>query len=320
MTLNLSHRKQAILEEMGIALFLKKTTTPAHKVKPLLSSGAPIATNAPTIASHSTSSHIEVKQEANTLESRPSPQLTARPKSAERISPKIATPALSKDSLKSPVNPQSLEALTRVPQMTWPMLTAHLSSCQACEHGHEASQRYFSSPPEQLTFEPSNPSSQVDWLIVADAPKRSMEGSGIAFSQEGLDFLQSVLNLLGFTPQAASSQKRRFVHHITHTLKCLSPNSEVPSALSTQTCLVHLRQEIKLLRPKVLLVMGHSAAQALLYDTSLMSEPLGRLRSKIHQFENTPMLITYTPEQMMRSGENKAKAWQDLCLAQSLCE
>ena len=169
------------------------------------------------------------------------------------------------------------------------MLNEHLQQCQACEYGQHATQKFFTTPSHLSTASSADISTPIDWLMVADTPKRSLEGSGIAFSEEGMAFLNIVLKQLGFStdPHTVSQEAPRH-HHISHALKCLSPSSQVPSSLSTQTCLVHLRQEIKLLRPKLLLVMGQSAAQALLHDTPLMNEPLGRLRSKVHQFEMTP--------------------------------
>ena len=61
----------------------------------------------------------------------------------------------------------------------------------------------------------------------------------------------------------------------------------------------------------VVLVMGRLAAQALLQST----EPLGKLRGRIHTVHGLPVVITLDPATLLRNPLDKAKAWDDLCLA-----
>jgi uracil-DNA glycosylase len=64
-------------------------------------------------------------------------------------------------------------------------------------------------------------------------------------------------------------------------------------------------------RPDVILVMGRLAAQAVLQS----SEPLGKLRGRVHQVHGTKTVVTYDAAVLLRSPLEKAKAWEDLCLA-----
>ena len=65
-------------------------------------------------------------------------------------------------------------------------------------------------------------------------------------------------------------------------------------------------------KPHVLLIMGRLAAQALLQT----AEPLGKLRSQKHQLAGVPAFVTYDAAYLLRSLPDKARAWDDLCLAQ----
>ena len=65
-------------------------------------------------------------------------------------------------------------------------------------------------------------------------------------------------------------------------------------------------------KPHVLLIMGRLAAQALLQS----AEPLGKLRSQKHQLAGVPAFVTYDAAYLLRSLPDKARAWDDLCLAQ----
>ena len=76
----------------------------------------------------------------------------------------------------------------------------------------------------------------------------------------------------------------------------------------------HWQQQVAQAHPHVILAMGRSAAQALLHG----SEPLGRLRGRAHQLpqcEGVPVIVTYHPAYLLRNPADKARAWQDLCLA-----
>ena len=67
-------------------------------------------------------------------------------------------------------------------------------------------------------------------------------------------------------------------------------------------------------KPHVLLIMGRLAAQALLQT----AEPLGKLRSQKHQLAGVPAFVTYDAAYLLRSLPDKARAWDDLCLAQEV--
>ena len=64
----------------------------------------------------------------------------------------------------------------------------------------------------------------------------------------------------------------------------------------------------------VVLVMGRLAAQAVLQS----SEPLGKLRGQIHHLHSAKTIITIDPAYLLRNPLDKAKAWDDLCLAISV--
>ena len=65
-------------------------------------------------------------------------------------------------------------------------------------------------------------------------------------------------------------------------------------------------------KPDVLLIMGRLSAQALLQS----AEPLGKLRGQTHQLAGVPAFVTYDAAYLLRSLPDKARAWDDLCLAQ----
>lgn len=84
-----------------------------------------------------------------------------------------------------------------------------------------------------------------------------------------------------------------------------APEAGFAAALAT---LVHAVQ------PDVVLVMGRLAAQALLQS----SEPFGKLRGQVHTLHGVRTIVTHDAAYLLRSPLEKARAWEDLCLAVSV--
>jgi DNA polymerase len=62
--------------------------------------------------------------------------------------------------------------------------------------------------------------------------------------------------------------------------------------------------------------MGRFAAQSLLAT----DEAIGKLRGRVHRWRDTPVVVTYHPAYLLRTPADKARAWDDLCLAASLLD
>ena len=67
---------------------------------------------------------------------------------------------------------------------------------------------------------------------------------------------------------------------------------------------------------KLIIAMGETAAQALLNST----QSIETLRGKAHTFENIPLIVTYHPHDILLNLANKAKTWDDLCMAMKMLQ
>ncbi len=75
-------------------------------------------------------------------------------------------------------------------------------------------------------------------------------------------------------------------------------------------------RQIELLRPAVIVAIGRFAVQSMLRS----SEPIGRLRGRVHHFHGVPLVVTHDSPLLMRNPELKARTWDDLCLAAEVAE
>jgi DNA polymerase len=98
--------------------------------------------------------------------------------------------------------------------------------------------------------------------------------------------------------------------YIANILKCRPPGNRDPRPDESAACRAFLLRQIALIRPKVILSAGRVSAQNLLETDAAV----GRLRGRWFEFSDAcvPLGVTYHPSYLLRSPEQKAKAWDDL--------
>jgi uracil-DNA glycosylase family 4 len=198
-----------------------------------------------------------------------------------------------------------------IDRMSWPELAEAVAHCQGCAmcFGRRA----------PVLAAPDAPT-PCDWLVVGDPPDEAQERLGLPFVEEAGLLLDNMLRAVGvqrFLPLNELDGLPEKRAYLTHVLKCRPELMRAPDATELATCANYLRREIALTQPKVILAMGRFAMQVLLGDTPPESAklPLGKLRGQVWQFAGVPLVVTYPPAYLLRSGQDKGKAWADLCLA-----
>ncbi|MFH0933583.1 MAG: uracil-DNA glycosylase, partial [Pseudomonadota bacterium] len=102
--------------------------------------------------------------------------------------------------------------------------------------------------------------------------------------------------------------------YIANIVKCRPPGNRTPEPDEIATCLPYLKQQVALIKPKLIVALGKTAATSLLGREAT----LGSLRGTVHDFNGVPLIVTFHPAYLLRSPAEKAKAWQDLCAAVQL--
>ena len=144
----------------------------------------------------------------------------------------------------------------------------------------------------------------ADWLIIGEAPGADEDRKGEPFVGRAGQLLTNMLRAIGLAREEV---------FIANILKCRPPNNRDPLQQEIINCRPYLRKQIELLNPKIILALGRIAAQSLLnIDT-----PIGRLRGAKYTYEDTniPLVVTYHPAYLLRSPQQKRKAWEDLKFA-----
>ena len=180
--------------------------------------------------------------------------------------------------------------------LNWPELKTAVRECTACKLRAGCTRTVFGVGDEK-----------ADWLFVGEGPGEEEDARGEPFVGPAGKLLDNML--------LAIKLKRNNVY-IANVVKCRPPIDESgrqlpPKQDEIAQCLPYMQRQIALLQPKVIVALGKVAANALLGNQST----LGSLRGTLHQYANTPLIVTYHPAYLLRSPSEKAKAWQDLCLA-----
>lgn len=193
----------------------------------------------------------------------------------------------------------------RIARLEWNDLVAEVAQCRACRLGETRRQAVFGVGHRH-----------AEWMLVGEAPGAEEDARGEPFVGQAGRLLDNMLASIGLTREGATPQSV----FIANVLKCRPPNNRNPEPVEVARCQPFLRRQVELVDPKLVLVMGRFAAQALLgTDASIAS-----LRGQVHHIDvagrRVPVVVTYHPAYLLRNLGDKAKSWADLCFAREVHE
>ena len=189
--------------------------------------------------------------------------------------------------------------------LDWAGLQQAVAHCQACD---------LCQSRQNTVFGIGDP--QARWLVVGEAPGEHEDRQGEPFVGAAGQLLDNMLKAVGLHRAGSGAQGV----YITNVLKCRPPANRNPQPPEVAQCAPYLRRQVELLQPQVILALGRFAAQSLLQGSvpDVATIPLGKLRGQIHSYQGVPVVVSYHPAYLLRTPRDKARAWDDLCLAQEV--
>ncbi|WP_058034874.1 uracil-DNA glycosylase [Burkholderia pseudomallei] len=179
-----------------------------------------------------------------------------------------------------------------VAELGWDELRARVADCARCRLCEKRTNTVFGVGDEH-----------ADWMLVGEAPGENEDKQGEPFVGQAGKLLDNMLRALAL--------KRGENVYIANVIKCRPPGNRNPEPDEVARCEPYLQRQVALVKPKLIVALGRFAAQTLLKtDGSIAS-----MRGRVHQYEGVPVIVTYHPAYLLRSLQDKAKAWSDLCLA-----
>lgn len=177
-----------------------------------------------------------------------------------------------------PADFQSLEAIA-----------LHISSCTNCEL---CQSRTSTVPGEGKAESP-------DIMFVGEGPGPEEDAQGRPFVGKAGQLLDKMIEAMGY------SREEVFIGNV---VKCRPANNRKPLKEEMNLCLPYLRQQIELIKPKIIVGLGGPAMEGLLGR----SVSITRMRGVWQEYEDIKLMPTFHPSYLLRDPSKKKEAWSDL--------
>jgi len=195
------------------------------------------------------------------------------------------------------IESNSIDSNRDVAAVSWTQLEESIHQCDKC---------VLHKTRKQALVGRGNQSAELMFVVLS--PSARDDGNGIICSDAVNDLFSKMLAAIDINIDDV---------YISSLLKCAVPANHTISPKEIRSCDDHLKQQIQLIRPRLLVVLGETAVRCLLQknlsidDFRAMNPGLGNLGQQ-YLFESIPVFISYSPEELLQQVEDKRKAWSDL--------
>jgi len=161
----------------------------------------------------------------------------------------------------------------------------NLGDCQRCKLGKTR---------KNLVFGTGNPGARL--VFVGEGPGADEDAQGEPFVGDAGKILNRIITAMGL--------KREEVY-ICNVVKCRPPGNRDPESDEISACSPFLLRQVQSIEPEVIVALGKFASQTLLGT----KEPISKMRGKFRDFHGIPLMPTYHPSYLLRSGGNSDSFW-----------
>jgi len=153
----------------------------------------------------------------------------------------------------------------------------------------------------QIVFNDGDPQSQI--MIIGEGPGQKEDEMGRPFVGDAGMLLNKMLE--------AINVKRKKVY-ITNVVNYRPPNNRKPEPSEIKKYSVFLREHINIINPKILILMGSTAMEALFGQNLKISKERGKWKELIVNQKTYQTILTFHPAYLLRQPEQKKYSWNDL--------
>jgi len=154
---------------------------------------------------------------------------------------------------------------------------------------------------------PGEGSARAQMMLVGEGPGQVEDQTGRPFVGRAGELLTEILAAIGLPREEV---------FIANVVKCRPPQNRKPLPEEMAACFPYLERQIALIRPKVLVALGATAAEALLQTKRSLTD----LRGKVHSYHGIPLVVTYHPAALLRNPNWKKPTWDDIRIARQLLD
>jgi DNA polymerase len=166
-------------------------------------------------------------------------------------------------------------------------LSEMVCNCRRCSLGEER---------KNFVFGEGDPNARL--MFVGEGPGEEEDNTGRPFVGKAGQLLTKMIEAIGL---------KRDKVYIANIVKCRPPHNRVPEEVEAKTCIPILRQQVSIIRPKIIVCLGATAARYIIDSNIRITKQRGIW------YERGSFLIipTYHPSALLRDESKKKEAWED---------
>jgi len=171
--------------------------------------------------------------------------------------------------------------------LEWDELEAYCRGCKRCRLCKSRTKVVF-----------GKGSRDADIMFVGEGPGRDEDITGVPFVGKAGQLLDRILEASGIDISDI---------YIGNIVKCRPPNNRIPAPEEANACLPYLRNQVYLIKPKIIVCLGATAAKYII-DSNIR---ITRDRGQWLERKGYWLMATYHPAALLRDQAKKRPAWED---------
>jgi len=154
---------------------------------------------------------------------------------------------------------------------------------------------------KKMVFNDGNINSQI--MIVGEGPGEKEDEIGKPFVGDAGNLLNKMLSAININRESV---------YITNVVNYRPPNNRKPSPVEINRYSAYLREHVLIINPKILIIMGATAMEALIGNNIKISKERGKWKEIIIKNKTFKSIITFHPAYLLRQPDQKKFSWFDL--------
>lgn len=178
-------------------------------------------------------------------------------------------------------------------EISWDSLHADISACEKCALCRGIHRKV-----------PGQGDGKARLMFIGEGPGAEEDAQGLAFVGAAGQLLTKMIAAIGLNREQV---------YICNIVKCRPPQNRAPLPEEAAACLPYLRAQFSLVRPRVIVLLGATAARVILGDSVRITRDRGRWVER----KGVWFMPTYHPAALLRDESKKRDAWHDLMAVQA---
>lgn len=142
----------------------------------------------------------------------------------------------------------------------------------------------------------------ADLMFIGEGPGADEDSQGIPFVGKAGQLMNQAFKGIGINREEV---------YIANVVKCRPPANRTPQADESEACLNYLRNQVVLVKPKMIILLGNTALKSILGKEYSITACRGKMTNK----KGIIYMPTFHPAALLRDETKKILFWQDLKFA-----